>query len=195
MTAVSVRMDVDIGGTFTDVVLENGSTQHSVKVLTTYEAPKNAIIDGMYQVCAKAGKAHPTKAKVSSASEAPSWARLPLGFCPPTKISIAAPKSITYFHRGQSICAIADVLDTDRKAITHIPHRGSAEAFAKKHRAVGQTMGTISDHVGREPGAGFGLVRRAGQDWKCRIIAATPSRYEVGTKSGNRCRNLSSDMM
>lgn len=55
MKAGSIRMGVDIGGTFTDVVLESGGEQHSIKVLTTYAAPENAIIDGMHQVCAKAG--------------------------------------------------------------------------------------------------------------------------------------------
>ncbi len=49
------RLGVDIGGTFTDVVLENGDTQYSTKVLTTYAAPENAILDGLAQVCAKAG--------------------------------------------------------------------------------------------------------------------------------------------
>ncbi len=52
-----IRMGVDIGGTFTDVVLEVGPAQFSTKVLTTYTAPENAIIDGMHQVCAKAGVA------------------------------------------------------------------------------------------------------------------------------------------
>ncbi|MEL6682036.1 MAG: hydantoinase/oxoprolinase family protein [Pseudomonadota bacterium] len=55
MKADSIRMGVDIGGTFTDVVLETGKKRHSTKVLTTYAAPENAIIDGMHQVCAKAG--------------------------------------------------------------------------------------------------------------------------------------------
>ncbi|PRY79515.1 N-methylhydantoinase A [Yoonia maritima] len=50
-----IRLGVDIGGTFTDVVLEVGKDQFSTKVLTTYAAPENAIIDGMHQVCAKAG--------------------------------------------------------------------------------------------------------------------------------------------
>ncbi len=50
-----IRMGVDIGGTFTDVVLEVGSNQVSTKVLTTYTAPEDAIIDGLHQVCAKAG--------------------------------------------------------------------------------------------------------------------------------------------
>lgn len=49
-----IRMGVDIGGTFTDVVLEVGSGQFSTKVLTTYAAPEDAIIDGMHQVCTKA---------------------------------------------------------------------------------------------------------------------------------------------
>lgn len=54
MNASSIRMGVDIGGTFTDVVLEVGSHQYSTKVLTTYTAPEDAIIDGMQQVCGKA---------------------------------------------------------------------------------------------------------------------------------------------
>lgn len=55
MTKSAVRLGVDIGGTFTDVVLEKDGESHSTKVLTTYIAPENAIIDGMQQVCAKAG--------------------------------------------------------------------------------------------------------------------------------------------
>ena len=50
----AIRMGVDIGGTFTDVVIEVEGQQFSTKVLTTYIAPENAIIDGMQQVCAKA---------------------------------------------------------------------------------------------------------------------------------------------
>ncbi|MFN3661119.1 hydantoinase/oxoprolinase family protein [Yoonia sp.] len=50
-----IRMGVDIGGTFTDVVLECAGISHSTKVLTTYAAPEDAIIVGMHQVCAKAG--------------------------------------------------------------------------------------------------------------------------------------------
>ena len=48
-------MGVDIGGTFTDVVLEVGTRQFSAKVLTTYLAPEDAIIAGMKQVCDQAG--------------------------------------------------------------------------------------------------------------------------------------------
>ena len=54
MTVTSIRMGVDIGGTFTDVVLEKGNETFSTKVLTTYAAPENAIIEGMLDVCSKA---------------------------------------------------------------------------------------------------------------------------------------------
>ena len=55
MKTTSARLGVDIGGTFTDVVLEVDGRSFSTKVLTTYAAPENAIIDGMAQVCDKAG--------------------------------------------------------------------------------------------------------------------------------------------
>lgn len=55
MKTTSVRLGVDIGGTFTDVVLEARGETYSTKVLTTYAAPENAIIDGLTQVCIKAG--------------------------------------------------------------------------------------------------------------------------------------------
>ena len=55
MDASLIRLGVDIGGTFTDVVLERGDRQFSTKVLTTYGAPEDAILDGTAQVCAKAG--------------------------------------------------------------------------------------------------------------------------------------------
>ena len=48
-------MGVDIGGTFTDVVLETPEGRFSTKVLTTYAAPEDAIIEGMHRVTAKAG--------------------------------------------------------------------------------------------------------------------------------------------
>ena len=55
MPSHRTRLGVDIGGTFTDVVLEIDQKRFSTKVLTTYAAPENAIVDGMHQVCAKAG--------------------------------------------------------------------------------------------------------------------------------------------
>ncbi len=55
MSEQRTRLGVDIGGTFTDVVLETGPRRHSVKVLTTHAAPEEAIVQGVYRVCAAAG--------------------------------------------------------------------------------------------------------------------------------------------
>jgi N-methylhydantoinase A len=55
MSIPGARLGVDIGGTFTDVVLELDGQRHSTKVLTTYTAPEDAIIEGMHRVCDKAG--------------------------------------------------------------------------------------------------------------------------------------------
>ena len=54
MAKSSIRMGADIGGTFTDLVLEVDAQQFSAKVLTTPLAPEIAIIDGMNKVCEKA---------------------------------------------------------------------------------------------------------------------------------------------
>ena len=51
----SVRVGADIGGTFTDVVLECGEQQFSTKVLTSYSEPEQAIIDGLVRVTELAG--------------------------------------------------------------------------------------------------------------------------------------------
>ena len=51
----SVRVGADIGGTFTDVVLERGGDQFSTKVLTNYSEPEQAIIDGLVKVTGLAG--------------------------------------------------------------------------------------------------------------------------------------------
>ena len=46
------RLGVDIGGTFTDLVLESSKgVQASTKVLTTYNTPEDAIITGLQTVC------------------------------------------------------------------------------------------------------------------------------------------------
>ena len=50
-----MRLSADIGGTFTDVVLERGGALSSVKVLTTHDAPERGIVEGMRAACAQAG--------------------------------------------------------------------------------------------------------------------------------------------
>ena len=58
MTAI--RIGADIGGTFTDVVIETPERRHSTKVLTDYTAPEAAIIRGIEAVLAEAGITAPT---------------------------------------------------------------------------------------------------------------------------------------
>ncbi len=49
------RLAADIGGTFTDVVLEHVGKRHSAKVLTTPRAPEEGMLAGIAQVLAAAG--------------------------------------------------------------------------------------------------------------------------------------------
>ncbi len=50
---MSIRIGADVGGTFTDVVLERPDGSYaSTKVLTTHDAPERAILDGVEQLAA-----------------------------------------------------------------------------------------------------------------------------------------------
>src|ERR1700761_1936769 len=53
--SVTIRAGVDIGGTFTDVALECGTTLYSAKVLTDYAQPERAIVEAMRRATAQAG--------------------------------------------------------------------------------------------------------------------------------------------
>ena len=52
---MKARVAADIGGTFTDVVIEWGERQASTKVLTTVDAPERGVIDGIEQLLAETG--------------------------------------------------------------------------------------------------------------------------------------------
>ena len=54
MSKVYARLGVDIGGTFTDAVLDVDGTLHSAKILTSNAAPENAIVKAMQQTCTTA---------------------------------------------------------------------------------------------------------------------------------------------
>jgi N-methylhydantoinase A len=53
--ASSYKLAADIGGTFTDLVLEQGSRRWSGKLLTTTQAPEVAVLEGAAQLIADAG--------------------------------------------------------------------------------------------------------------------------------------------
>ena len=55
MAGGTMRIGADVGGTFTDVVLETDAGMFSTKVLTTYNAPERGILDGVATVVAEAG--------------------------------------------------------------------------------------------------------------------------------------------
>ena len=63
------------------------------------------------------------------------------------------------FYKGRYIDGLPDVLDTRLKTIIHIPHRGSAEAYADKYEEVGRILDLIGVHKGRAPETGFDLMR------------------------------------
>src|SRR5947208_1910452 len=51
---MQARLAVDIGGTFTDLVLETAGRAHAIKVLTTPDAPERAVLAGVRSVLAEA---------------------------------------------------------------------------------------------------------------------------------------------
>lgn len=50
-----IRLAIDIGGTFTDVVLDRGGERTSAKVLTTPSAPADAVLNGITGILEAAG--------------------------------------------------------------------------------------------------------------------------------------------
>ena len=57
LEGAEVRLAVDIGGTFTDIVLDVGQDRRTRKVLTTPTRPEQAVLDGMRLILADA-RAH-----------------------------------------------------------------------------------------------------------------------------------------
>jgi N-methylhydantoinase A len=55
--ASTTRLATDIGGTFTDIVLETGSKRITTKLLTTSDKPEEAVVEGTRTVLAEAGLA------------------------------------------------------------------------------------------------------------------------------------------
>ncbi|MGY8961648.1 MAG: hydantoinase/oxoprolinase N-terminal domain-containing protein, partial [Alphaproteobacteria bacterium] len=55
MMGATARLAIDIGGTFTDVVVEVDGRLETAKVLTTTRAPEEAVLAGVDQVLQQAG--------------------------------------------------------------------------------------------------------------------------------------------
>ncbi len=52
-----IRLAADIGGTFTDIVLDQAGSRHTTKILTSKSAPEKALIEGARTVLGQAGLA------------------------------------------------------------------------------------------------------------------------------------------
>ncbi|MEC8263244.1 MAG: hydantoinase/oxoprolinase family protein, partial [Pseudomonadota bacterium] len=52
---MTIRLAIDIGGTFTDLVLEDDGTRHTVKVLTTLDRPADGLMLGVDRILEQAG--------------------------------------------------------------------------------------------------------------------------------------------
>ncbi|OUX76649.1 MAG: hypothetical protein CBC19_09155, partial [Oceanospirillales bacterium TMED59] len=52
---MTIRLAIDIGGTFTDLVLENDGTRHTAKVLTTPDRPADGLMQGVDQILEQSG--------------------------------------------------------------------------------------------------------------------------------------------
>ena len=53
---MALKIGADIGGTFTDIAIEDGTQRWSVKVPTTHEAPERAVMEGIGKGLALAGR-------------------------------------------------------------------------------------------------------------------------------------------
>ena len=52
---MSIRLAIDIGGTFTDLVLDEHGRRHTAKVLTTPARPADGLMQGVEQILGKSG--------------------------------------------------------------------------------------------------------------------------------------------
>ena len=57
--APALRVAVDVGGTFTDIVLESGPRRWSAKLLTTPDTPETAVLQGIQELLDRAGASWP----------------------------------------------------------------------------------------------------------------------------------------
>jgi N-methylhydantoinase A len=83
------RLAVDIGGTFTDVVLEANGRQVTIKVLTTPDDPERGVIEGIGKVMAEAG-AEPAEVGLIIHGTSPSAS---FTATPTPRTSAASPRS------------------------------------------------------------------------------------------------------
>ncbi len=65
-----------------------------------------------------------------------------------------------HFYSGRYTSAIAEILDTDKKTILHIPNVNSGESTKEKHNEVGFILDTIGDFVSQDKQTGVITIKR-----------------------------------
>lgn len=65
-----------------------------------------------------------------------------------------------HFYQGKYTSAIAEVLDTNKKTILHIPHRGSGESLKDKYQEVDAIIDIIGDVDHQDQKTGIIYVKR-----------------------------------
>jgi len=73
-----------------------------------------------------------------------------------------------HFYQGTYLSGLAEILDTDKKTIIHIPHVNSSESTGDKEKEVGQILDLIGDVVSSSNGV---LLVRRRRDGKMLKIA------------------------
>ncbi|WP_209330010.1 DEAD/DEAH box helicase [Lunatimonas salinarum] len=69
-----------------------------------------------------------------------------------------------HFYQGRYMTAIAEILDTDKKTILHIPNVNAGESTKKKHDEVDFILDSIGTVTGQDPLSGVIYVRRASDE-------------------------------
>lgn len=67
-----------------------------------------------------------------------------------------------HFYKGRYLSAVAEVLDTDKKTILHIPSVQSGESTKRKHEEVDAILDGIGVVQGQDPATGVITVKRHG---------------------------------
>ena len=66
--STGTRLAVDIGGTFTDVVLERNGDRYSTKVLTTPKEPEVGVLDGVQAILSESSPVKQSRIKDTAGS-------------------------------------------------------------------------------------------------------------------------------
>lgn len=97
-----------------------------------------------------------------------------------------------HFYQGRYTSAIADILDTDKKTILHIPNVNSGESTKDKHKEV-DTILDIIGTVEQSTGDGIIIVKRASDGKLLKVADLVNDDPKVREKVVTYLRNIKSE--